>query len=60
MAVRDILCLQQGQYETTKAYYRRFQASILTYDLEKCTAMKNVELNKTYMEDDDYNTAKRF
>ena len=60
MVIRDNLCLQQGQYEPTKAYCWRFEASISTYELEKCMAMTHVEIYKTYMEGDDYNVTKRF
>ena len=49
MVMRVILCLRQGQDETTEAYYWRFEASISTYELEKCTATTHVELNKTYI-----------
>ena len=60
MDIRNILCLQQGQYEPTKYYYRSFEASISTSDMEKCTAMTHMEIYKTYMEGDDYNVTKRF
>ena len=60
MDIRNILCLQEAQYEPTEAYYRRFEASISTSDLEQCTAMTHVELNNTYMEGNDYNVTKRF
>ena len=60
MDIRNLLCLQQGQYEPTKAYYRRFESSISTSDLEKCMAMIDMELYKTYMEGDDYNITKMF
>ena len=53
MVIRKILCLQQRQYETTKSYYQRFEESISTSEIEKCTSMIHVELYKTYMEGDD-------
>ena len=60
MATKEILCLQQGQYEQTKAYYQRFEAAISTYDLEKCMAMTHVGLKKTHARGDNHNGINRF
>ena len=60
MDTREILYLGQGQDEYTKAYYRRFEEAISTYELAKCTATTQMELNKTYTRGNNYNVTKRF
>ena len=60
MDIRNILCLQEAQYEPTEAYYRRFEASISTSELAKCMVMTHVEPKKTYAGEDDDNITKRF
>ena len=52
--MRDIFCLLQGQDEPTKAYYRSFEASISTSEIEKFIAKTHVELSNTYAEGGDY------
>ena len=42
MAMRTILCLIQGRYEPTEEYYRQFEASISTDELEKCNATTHI------------------
>ena len=60
MDTREILYLGQGQDEYTKAYYRRFEEAISTYELAKCTDTTQMELNKTYTRGNNYNVTKRF
>ena len=43
-----------------KSYYRIFEASISTADLEKCNATTHMELNKGYIDGDDEDSTKRF
>ena len=60
MSMRDILCLWQGWDEPIEAYYRRFEAAISTYKIEKFTATTHMKLNKTYAVGKDDNVTKRF
>ena len=60
MSMRDILCLWQGWDEPIEAYYRRFEAAISTYKIEKFTATTHMKLNKTYTVGKDDNVTKRF
>ena len=60
MYMREIFCLRQGQDETTKAYYQRFEAAISTSELEKCTPIPHVEINNTYAGGDNKNGTNRF
>ena len=48
MAMGYILFLRKGRDETTKTYYRRFETSISSYEISKCTVMTHVEPNITY------------
>ena len=59
MAMISIFFLLQRKYEPTKAYYRRFEASISTSELKKCTSTKHVYINKTYTGGDDENITKK-
>ena len=60
MNILAIFFLRQGRDEPTKAYYRRFEASISTTELSKCTAKTHVDLNKTYVGGDYHNGTNRF
>ena len=42
MAMRTILCRRQGRYDPTETYYRRFEASVSTDELEKCNATTHI------------------
>ena len=59
IAMRTIFCLWKGRCEPIKAYYRRFEASISTSELKKCTSTKHVYINKTYTGGDDENITKK-
>ena len=60
MDMGTILYLRQVWDKPTGAYYRIFEASISTSDLEKCNATAHMELNKAYANGDDEDGPKRF
>ena len=60
MSVRAILCLRQGNDKPMEAYYIRFESSISTYELEKCNATTQMELNKSYANGYDKDVNNRF
>ena len=60
MAMMTILCPRQGRDEPMGSYYRGFEASILTAEMEKRNATTHVELNKDYVDGDNGYGTKRF
>ena len=48
ISTRTIFYMIQVRDDPTEAYYRIFEASVSTADMEKCNATTHMELNKAY------------
>ena len=60
MSMRTIVCLQQGKYEPSEAYYKSFEAAISMYEIVKWTDTTHMQLSRTQTGEDDDDVTKRF